>query len=128
MSYPAQREKKVLYYLSGLTCTDDNFIQKAGAQRVAALRGIALVAPDTSPRGAGVAGEVRHFFLIRCFFEGTGVVLIVTSTAVSYSSSDRKNVQQETPLYSGFIARTVGSVSYLRKMRQHFLAGFVCSS
>ncbi|CAN0005787.1 unnamed protein product [Ectocarpus sp. 13 AM-2016] len=48
----------VLYYLSGLTCTDDNFIQKAGAQRIAALRGVALVAPDTSPRGAGVAGEV----------------------------------------------------------------------
>lgn len=49
----------MLYYLSGLTCTDDNFIQKAGAQRIAALRGVALVAPDTSPRGAGVAGEVR---------------------------------------------------------------------
>eukprot|EP00904_Undaria_pinnatifida_P006313 jgi/Undpi1/2811/HiC_scaffold_14.g06188.m1 len=47
----------VLYYLSGLTCTDENFIQKAGAQRTAALRGVALVAPDTSPRGAGIAGE-----------------------------------------------------------------------
>ena len=52
---------QVLYYLSGLTCTDDNFIQKAGAQRVAALRGVALVAPDTSPRGAGIAGEVRSW-------------------------------------------------------------------
>lgn len=47
----------VLYWLSGLTCTDENFIQKAGAQRVAAELGIALVAPDTSPRGEGVADD-----------------------------------------------------------------------
>lgn len=49
---------QVVYYLSGLTCTDDNFIQKAGAQRMAAVRGVALVAPDTSPRGSGIEGEV----------------------------------------------------------------------
>lgn len=47
----------VIYYLSGLTCTDENFTQKAGAQRVAAELGVALVAPDTSPRGAGIEGE-----------------------------------------------------------------------
>lgn len=47
----------VLYWLSGLTCTDENFMQKAGAQRVAAELGIALVAPDTSPRGDGVADD-----------------------------------------------------------------------
>ncbi|XP_062231103.1 S-formylglutathione hydrolase-like isoform X2 [Phragmites australis] len=42
----------VLYWLSGLTCTDENFIIKAGAQRAAAAaHGIDLVAPDTSPRG-----------------------------------------------------------------------------
>jgi S-formylglutathione hydrolase len=45
----------VLYWLSGLTCTEQNFITKAGAQRYAAAHGIALVAPDTSPRGEGVA-------------------------------------------------------------------------
>lgn len=47
----------VLYYLSGLTCTDENFIQKSGAQGPAAAHGVALVAPDTSPRGLGVEGE-----------------------------------------------------------------------
>jgi S-formylglutathione hydrolase len=47
----------VLYWLSGLTCTDENFMQKAGAQRLAAELGIAIVAPDTSPRGAGVPGD-----------------------------------------------------------------------
>lgn len=47
----------VLYWLSGLTCTDENFMQKAGAQRVAAELGIVLVSPDTSPRGEGVPGD-----------------------------------------------------------------------
>ena len=47
----------VLYWLSGLTCTDENFMQKAGAQRTAAELGIALVAPDTSPRGEGVPDD-----------------------------------------------------------------------
>ena len=45
----------VLYWLSGLTCTDENFMQKAAAQRLAAELGIAIVAPDTSPRGEDVA-------------------------------------------------------------------------
>ena len=45
----------VLYWLSGLTCTEQNFIQKAGAQRYAAEHGIAIVCPDTSPRGDDVA-------------------------------------------------------------------------
>lgn len=45
----------VLYWLSGLTCTEQNFITKAGAQRYAAEHGIAIVAPDTSPRGDDVA-------------------------------------------------------------------------
>ncbi|MCA7025156.1 MULTISPECIES: S-formylglutathione hydrolase [Stenotrophomonas] len=45
----------VLYWLSGLTCTEQNFITKAGAQRYAAEHGIILVAPDTSPRGDDVA-------------------------------------------------------------------------
>jgi len=44
----------VLYFLSGLTCTDENFMIKAGAQRIAAELGIILVAPDTSPRGEGI--------------------------------------------------------------------------
>jgi len=47
----------VLYWLSGLTCTDENFMQKAGALRMAAELGIAIVAPDTSPRGEGVADD-----------------------------------------------------------------------
>jgi len=44
-----------VYWLSGLTCTDENFVIKSGAQRYAAELGIILIAPDTSPRGEGVA-------------------------------------------------------------------------
>ncbi|MDX1756601.1 MAG: S-formylglutathione hydrolase [Marinobacter sp.] len=47
----------VLYWLSGLTCTDENFMQKAGAQRLAADLGMAIVAADTSPRGEEVPDD-----------------------------------------------------------------------
>ena len=47
----------VLFYLAGLTCTEETFMIKGGAQRVAAELGIMLVTPDTSPRGANIPGE-----------------------------------------------------------------------
>ena len=56
----AENKVPVLYWLSGLTCSDENFMQKAGAQRVAAELGIAIVAPDTSPRGDDVADAERY--------------------------------------------------------------------
>ena len=62
---PAARQSDkplpVLFYLAGLTCTEETFMTKAGAQRVAAELGVILVAPDTSPRGAGVAGETESW-------------------------------------------------------------------
>lgn len=54
---PAAQQAKalpVVYWLSGLTCDDQNFVTKAGAQRIAAELGLMLVAPDTSPRGEGI--------------------------------------------------------------------------
>lgn len=57
---PPQAEEQpvpVLYWLSGLECTDENFMQKAGAQRLAAELGMAIVCPDTSPRGTNLPGE-----------------------------------------------------------------------
>lgn len=47
----------VVIFLSGLTCTDENFSAKSGAQRAAAAHGVALLIPDTSPRGLEVEGE-----------------------------------------------------------------------
>lgn len=51
----------VLTYLAGLTCNEETFAVKAGAQRLAAELGLALLSPDTSPRGAGVVGEDQHW-------------------------------------------------------------------
>lgn len=64
----------VLWYLSGLTCTEENFTVKAGAQRYAAEHGIMLVAPDTSPRGAGIDGEDDDYDF------GTGAGFYVDAT------------------------------------------------
>jgi S-formylglutathione hydrolase len=52
--------RPVLYWLSGLTCTEQNFITKAGAQAHAARHGLIVVAPDTSPRGAAVADDAAY--------------------------------------------------------------------
>ncbi|PHR63886.1 MAG: S-formylglutathione hydrolase [Idiomarina sp.] len=62
---PPQAEQHAvpaLYWLSGLTCTDENFSSKAGAQRVAAELGIALIMPDTSPRGNGVPDDPEQAY------------------------------------------------------------------
>lgn len=64
----------VLYWLSGLTCTHENFTTKAGAQRVAAELGIALVMPDTSPRGVNLPGEEDSYD----FGSGAGFYLNAT--------------------------------------------------
>jgi S-formylglutathione hydrolase len=51
----------LLTFLAGLTCTEETFTMKAGAQRLAAELGLALLMPDTSPRGAGIVGEDHNW-------------------------------------------------------------------
>ena len=61
---PPQAEsdtRPVVFWLSGLTCTEENFTVKAGAQRAAAELGLVIVAPDTSPRGDGVPDDAESF-------------------------------------------------------------------
>jgi len=70
----------VLYFLSGLTCTEENFMVKAGAQRYAAEYGLMLVAPDTSPRHTGIAGEDDEWDF------GTGAGFYVDATAAPWRS------------------------------------------
>ncbi|MGB4923941.1 MAG: S-formylglutathione hydrolase [Candidatus Nitrotoga sp.] len=62
---PQAREGKVsaLFCLAGLTCTEETFMIKAGAQRIAAKQGLMLIAPDTSPRGANIPGEADSWDL-----------------------------------------------------------------
>jgi S-formylglutathione hydrolase len=68
----------VLWYLSGLTCTHENAMVKAGAQRWAAEEGIALIFPDTSPRGEGVANDPA-------FDMGQGAGFYVNATQAPWS-------------------------------------------
>ncbi len=77
----ASEESRVpaLYFLSGLTCTEENFTVKAGAQRFAAERGLALVVPDTSPRNTGIPGEDDADFL------GSGAGFYVNATKSPWS-------------------------------------------
>lgn len=77
----AETEKvPAVYWLSGLTCTDDNVRTKAGAQRYAAELGVALVMPDTSPRGEGVPDEPERYDL------GQGAGFYVNATQAPWST------------------------------------------
>jgi S-formylglutathione hydrolase len=69
----------ILYWLSGLTCNDENFSQKAGAQRLAAELGLAIVCPDTSPRGTDLPGEHEHWDF------GSGAGFYVNATQAPWS-------------------------------------------
>jgi S-formylglutathione hydrolase len=83
---PPQAEAQrvpVLYWLSGLTCTEENFIVKAGAQRVAAQLGLALVVPDTSPRGLKIPGEAESYDF------GLGAGFYVDATQAPWSRGYR---------------------------------------
>lgn len=73
----------LLYWLSGLTCTEENFIAKAGAQRVAAELGIAIAAPDTSPRGIELPGDRESYDF------GIGAGYYVDATQAPWSSAYR---------------------------------------
>jgi S-formylglutathione hydrolase len=70
----SEKPVPVLYFLSGLTCTEENFMVKSGAQRYAAEYGLMLVAPDTSPRNTGIAGEDKDWDF------GTGAGFYVDAT------------------------------------------------
>lgn len=71
----------VLYWLSGLTCTEENFITKAGAQRVASELGLVIVAPDTSPRGEGVPDDPD-----KAYDFGLGAGFYVDATEAPWSA------------------------------------------
>ncbi len=73
----------VLWCLSGLTCTEENFTVKAGAQRYAAEHGLVLVAPDTSPRGADIAGEDEAYDF------GSGAGFYVDATVSPWNQNYR---------------------------------------
>jgi S-formylglutathione hydrolase len=96
----------VLYWLSGLTCTDENFMQKAGAQRVAAELGIAIVAPDTSPRGPGVPGDPDGAWDF-----GLGAGFYVDATQAPWSTHYRMHDYVVSSLVEGALPSSRGAAS-----------------
>jgi S-formylglutathione hydrolase len=83
----------VLYFLAGLTCTEENFTVKAGAQRRAAELGLALVMPDTSPRGTDLPGEHDNYD----FGSGAGFYLDATEAPWSVNYRMYSYVTRELP-------------------------------
>ncbi len=87
------RKVPVFWFLSGLTCTEENFTTKAGAQRVAAELGLILIAPDTSPRGDGVPGDPAGSYDF-----GLGAGFYVDATAAPYAANYRMRSYIESEL------------------------------
>ncbi|MEM7130843.1 MAG: S-formylglutathione hydrolase [Chloroflexota bacterium] len=83
----------VLTWLSGLTCTHENFITKAGAQQFAADKGLLLVVPDTSPRGVGIEGEDDAYD----FGSGAGFYLNATESPWSTNYNMYDYIVSELP-------------------------------
>ncbi|MFS2135332.1 S-formylglutathione hydrolase [Duganella sp. Dugasp56] len=79
----AERRVPALFYLAGLTCNEETFMIKGGAQRAAAEAGLILIAPDTSPRGAGVDGETDNWDL------GVGAGFYLDATQEPWSAHYR---------------------------------------
>ncbi len=98
----AQKKYPLLWFLSGLTCTEENFTVKAGAQRYAAAHGMMLVAPDTSPRGADISGEQDAYDF------GTGAGFYVDATNPPWHKNYRmySYVTEELPelIFQNFVA------------------------
>ena len=96
---PQARKGKVpvLYYLAGLTCTEETFAIKAGAQRVAAELGIMLVTPDTSPRDTGIEGATGDWE----FGEAAGFYLDATTPAFAKRFRMYSYVTKELPSVIG---------------------------
>lgn len=84
----------VLYWLSGLTCTDENFMQKAGAHRLAAELGIMIVAPDTSPRGEHVPEDAQKAW---DFGLGAGFYINATQEPWSHNYQMHDYIADELP-------------------------------
>lgn len=90
----AQGRCPVVWFLSGLTCTEENFTVKAGAQRVAAELGLILIAPDTSPRGPDVPGDPDCAY---DFGLGAGYYLDATQAPWSRHYKMARYIAEELP-------------------------------
>ncbi|KAJ8681893.1 hypothetical protein QAD02_017685 [Eretmocerus hayati] len=106
----------VIYWLSGLTCTEANFIQKAAAQKYAAEHGVIIVAPDTSPRGLNIPGEDESWDF------GTGAGFYVDATQEPWKTNYRmfSYVTKELP---ALINKNFPTVADKQSIMGHSMGG-----
>ena len=110
----ASQKLPVLYWLSGLTCTEQNFVTKAGAQRYAAEHGVIIVAPDTSPRGDDVA-DAEGYDLGK----GAGFYVDATQSPWSLQYRMHEYVTQELPA----LVETFFPTTQTRSISGHSMGG-----
>jgi S-(hydroxymethyl)glutathione dehydrogenase / alcohol dehydrogenase len=103
-----------LYWLSGLTCTDENFVQKAGAFAAADQQGLALVIPDTSPRGDAVANDDSYSL-------GQGAGFYIDATQEPWSKHFRMEtyINQELPA----LVQSYWQLSGIKSITGHSMGG-----
>lgn len=113
---PGEGPFPVLYWLSGLTCTWENFVAKAGAQRYAARHGVILVCPDTSPRGDDVPDAADEYDF------GKGAGFYVNATQQPWSKNYRMYdyVVNELP---GVVEPTLNAIDGARGVFGHSMGG-----
>lgn len=107
----------LIYWLSGLTCTDENFVQKAGAQRYAAEHKVAIVCPDTSPRGEGVPDDEQGAW---DFGLGAGFYVDATQTPWSKNYNMYSYVSHELP---ALIEKHFAEINGKRSIMGHSMGG-----
>ena len=112
----ARGKVPVLYFLAGLTCTEETFMIKAGAQRLAAELGLMLVSPDTSPRETGIAGATGD----EDFGEGAGFYLDATQAPVAENFRMESYVVNELP---GVIEKNFPADPSRRGISGHSMGG-----
>lgn len=112
----ASGDVPALYWLSGLTCNDDNARVKAGAQRYAAEHGIAMIFPDTSPRGDDVADEVDRYDLGK----GAGFYLNATQAPWAKHYQMYDYITQELP---ALLEKNLPLIAGVKSVSGHSMGG-----
>ncbi len=107
----------VVWFLAGLTCTEENFTVKAGAQRVAAELGLILIAPDTSPRGEGVPDDPDKAY---DFGLGAGFYLDATQAPWARNYRMESYIMQELP---DIVGRTLPADMTRQAIMGHSMGG-----
>ena len=107
----------VLYWLSGLTCTDENFATKSGFARAAAAHGVAVVIPDTSPRGVEIEGQDDAYDF------GSGAGFYVDATEPKWAGHYKMYSYITKELPELVAAQFAGKVTAKRSIFGHSMGG-----